>query len=82
MKAHIIFSTIAMMLFSHVAFGQETEENIYPTEIATEFANQPRAAMSTCSQKYRENKEAGVEQPRWIVKGGGYWSECSKALKN
>ncbi len=41
-----------------------------------------KARMETCLDQYRANKTGGGNGGlRWIQKGGGYYSECTKKLK-
>lgn len=56
----------------------------YPTTVSDKYnAETPgKARMHTCLDQYRANKEKGVEQPNWIAKGGGYYSECNTKLKS
>lgn len=57
---------------------------IFPAAVASQYANlKPgRARMQTCLDQYKVNKvnnqNGGL---RWIQKGGGYYSECNKRLK-
>lgn len=56
----------------------------FPTEIAADFKNETpaKARMHSCLKQYHANKEAGtLNGLRWIQKGGGYYSLCSKRLK-
>lgn len=56
----------------------------FPTEIAADFKDETpaKARMHSCLKQYRANKEAGtLNGLRWIQKGGGYYSLCSKRLK-
>lgn len=55
----------------------------YPTTVSEKYASETpgKARMHTCLDQYRANKEAGVEQPNWIAKGGGYYSQCNAKLK-
>lgn len=41
-----------------------------------------KARMQTCLDQYKVNKSSSANGGmRWIQKGGGYYSECSKKLK-
>jgi hypothetical protein len=41
-----------------------------------------KARMHTCVDQYNANKAANANGGmKWIQKGGGYYSECSKKLK-
>ncbi len=56
----------------------------FPTEIAADFKDETpsKARMHSCLKQYHANKEAGtLSGLRWIQKGGGYYSLCSKRLK-
>ncbi|MFE0016890.1 antifreeze protein [Mesorhizobium sp. NPDC059054] len=56
----------------------------FPTEIAADFKDETpsKARMHSCLKQYHANKEAGtLNGLRWIQKGGGYYSICSKRLK-
>jgi len=56
----------------------------FPTEIAADFKDETpsKARMHSCLKQYHANKEAGtLSGLRWIQKGGGYYSICSKRLK-
>jgi hypothetical protein len=57
---------------------------VFPTAIAPEFANEKpaKARMKTCDAQYKANKANNANGGlKWIQKGGGYWSECNKKLK-
>lgn len=57
---------------------------VYPGAIAAKFASEKpyRARQKTCSEQYQANKARGDNGgQRWLEKGGGYWSECNKRLK-
>jgi hypothetical protein len=60
-----------------------TMGSIFPIGIAPKYAalHAGKARRMTCLDQYRANKAAGVSQVRWIKKGGGYYSECNKRLK-
>ena len=41
-----------------------------------------KARFQTCLDQYHANKANGGNGGlKWITKGGGYYSECNKALK-
>jgi hypothetical protein len=64
-----------------MAFGPGV---VFPKEISPKYANEPagRARLHTCLDQYRANKQGNANGGlRWIVKGGGYYSECNKRLK-
>lgn len=57
---------------------------VYPTAIDPKFAKETpaKARLHTCSAQYQANKKTNANGGlKWIVKGGGYWSECNKRLK-
>lgn len=57
---------------------------VFPTGVAAQYASlKPgRARMQTCLDQYRVNKSSNRNGGlRWIQKGGGYYSECNKRLK-
>lgn len=56
----------------------------FPSAIDKKYASETPAKgrMKTCVDAYHVNKDAGtLNDLKWIQKGGGYWSLCSKALK-
>lgn len=55
----------------------------FPTAVSDKYASETpgKARMHTCLDQYRANKAAGAEQPNWIAKGGGYYSQCNAKLK-
>lgn len=55
----------------------------FPSEVSTKYSSETpgKARMHTCLDQYRANKEKGSEQPKWIEKGGGYYSQCNAKLK-
>ena len=57
---------------------------VFPTAIDPKFAKETpgKARLHTCSAQYQANKATNANGGlKWIVKGGGYWSECNKKLK-
>src|SRR5580704_6281749 len=57
---------------------------VFPTAIAPAYANEKpgKARMKTCDDQYKSNKATNANGGlKWILKGGGYWSECNKRLK-
>jgi hypothetical protein len=53
-----------------------------PSETAKEAAPTGKARMHTCLDQYHANKVNNANGDlKWIVKGGGYYSECNKRLK-
>lgn len=55
----------------------------FPSDVAPKYANETpgKARMHTCLDQYRANKAGNVSQPKWIEKGGGYYSQCNARLK-
>lgn len=57
---------------------------VFPTAIDPKFAKETpaKARLHTCSAQYQANKANNANGGlKWIVKGGGCWSECNKRLK-
>jgi len=57
---------------------------VFPSAISPKYANESpgKARMHTCVDQYKANKETnGNGGLKWIMKGGGYYSECNKRLK-
>lgn len=56
----------------------------FPNEVSSKYSGETpgKARMRTCLDQYRANKESGAEQPKWIAKGGGYYSQCNAKLKD
>ena len=57
---------------------------IFPQVISSKYKTLSvgKARLLTCLDQYRANKSANANGGlRWIVKGGGYYSECNKQLK-
>jgi hypothetical protein len=57
---------------------------VYPTAVDSKYSKETagRARMHTCVDQYNANKATnGNGGLKWIQKGGGYYSECSKRLK-
>jgi hypothetical protein len=57
---------------------------VYPNAVDPKYSkeNAGRARMHTCLDQYNANKATnGNGGMKWIQKGGGYYSECSKKLK-
>src|SRR5262249_25313837 len=58
---------------------------VFPTAVTPKYSNQPagKARMATCLDQYKTNKANNANGGlKWIQKGGGYYSECSKRLKS
>lgn len=61
-----------------------TTDVVFPTAIGQKYAGEApgKARMHTCLDQYNANKATGGNgNLKWIQKGGGYFSECSKRLK-
>jgi hypothetical protein len=56
----------------------------FPSAVDPKYAKETpgKARMHTCVDQYNANKAANANGGlKWIQKGGGYYSECSKKLK-
>jgi hypothetical protein len=70
----------AMTTSAPVAVGNA----IFPNAVSPKYSNRSagKARMETCLDQYRANKANNANGGlKWIQKGGGYYSECSKRLK-
>jgi len=57
---------------------------VYPTAISPKYSKETagKARMHTCVDQYNANKATNSNGGlKWIQKGGGYYSECTKRLK-
>jgi hypothetical protein len=57
---------------------------VYPTAVDPKYSKESegKARMHTCVDQYNANKATNANGGlKWIQKGGGYWSECNKYLK-
>ena len=57
---------------------------VYPTAVDPKYSKESegKARMHTCVDQYNANKATGANGGlKWIQKGGGYYSECTKKLK-
>ena len=57
---------------------------VFPQAISPKYAQESagKARLHTCLDQYRANRASnGNGGLRWIAKGGGYYSECNKRLK-
>lgn len=57
---------------------------VFPTAVAPKYSSETpgKARMHTCVDQYNANKASGANGGlKWIQKGGGYYSECTKRLK-
>ena len=56
----------------------------YPSAVDSKYSKETagKARMHTCLDQYNANKASnGNGGLKWIQKGGGYYSECTKKLK-
>ncbi|MGO9682323.1 MAG: hypothetical protein ACLPTZ_06975 [Beijerinckiaceae bacterium] len=61
-----------------------TGNAVFPTAISPAHAKDSagKARMETCLDQYKANKATNSNGGlKWIMKGGGYYSECIKRLK-
>ena len=57
---------------------------VFPTAVSSKYSKESagKARMHTCLDQYHANKANNANGGlKWIVKGGGYYSECNKRLK-
>jgi hypothetical protein len=57
---------------------------VFPTAISPKYSKETagKARMHTCVDQYNANKATNANGGlKWIQKGGGYYSECTKKLK-
>jgi len=57
---------------------------VYPNAVDAKYSKETtaKARMHTCLDQYNANKATnGNGGLKWIQKGGGYYSECSRKLK-
>lgn len=57
---------------------------VYPSAVDPKYSKETagKARMHTCVDQYKANKATNANGGlKWIQKGGGYYSECSKKLK-
>jgi hypothetical protein len=57
---------------------------VFPIGLNPKYAQESagKARMHTCLDQYNANKATnGNGDLKWIMKGGGYYSECNKRLK-
>ena len=57
---------------------------VFPFTVSPQYSKESafRARLHSCRDQYRANKATGGNGGlRWIQKGGGYWSQCNKRLK-
>lgn len=56
----------------------------FPTAVDTKYSKETagKARMHTCVDQYNANKASNANGGmKWIQKGGGYYSECTKRLE-
>ena len=57
---------------------------VFPTAVNPKYSKETegKARMHTCVDQYNANKASNANGGlKWIQKGGGYYSECTKKLK-
>jgi hypothetical protein len=57
---------------------------VFPSAVSSKYStlSAGKARMKTCVDQYNANKSNnGNGGLKWIMKGGGYYSECNKRLK-
>ncbi len=57
---------------------------VFPSAVDAKYSklSPGKARMETCLDQYRANKATNANGGlKWIQKGGGYYSECTKKLK-
>ncbi|HEX4149832.1 MAG TPA: hypothetical protein VHY20_12625 [Pirellulales bacterium] len=57
---------------------------VFPSAVDPKYSKESagKARMHTCVDQYKANKASnGNGGMKWIMKGGGYYSECNKKLK-
>jgi hypothetical protein len=57
---------------------------VFPKAVDSKYSKEPegKARMHTCVDQYNANKAGNANGGlKWIQKGGGYYSECTKKLK-
>jgi hypothetical protein len=57
---------------------------VYPSAVDPKYSKETafKARLHTCADQWNANKTTNATGGlKWIQKGGGYWSECSKKLK-
>jgi hypothetical protein len=61
-----------------------TGNAVFPSGVSPKYSSESagKARMHTCRDQYDANKATnGNGGLKWIMKGGGYYSECNKHLK-
>ena len=57
---------------------------VFPSAVSSKYSSESpgKARMHTCLDQYHANKNNNANGGlKWIQKGGGYYSECSKRLR-
>jgi hypothetical protein len=57
---------------------------VFPSAVSPKYANESagKAREHTCLDQYKANKADNANGGlKWIMKGGGYYSQCNKRLK-
>jgi hypothetical protein len=57
---------------------------VFPNAVSQKYSSESagKARMHSCLDQYNANKAGGGNGGlKWIMKGGGYYSECNKRLK-
>lgn len=57
---------------------------VFPSKVDAKYSKETegKARMHTCVDQYNANKASNANGGmKWIQKGGGYYSECTKRLK-
>lgn len=58
---------------------------VFPTAVSPKYSSETagKQRMHTCLDQYKANKATGGNGTlKWIQKGGGYYSECTKKLQS
>jgi len=57
---------------------------VFPTAVDSKYSNEKpgRARRKTCLDQYKANKATNANGGlKWLQRGGGYYSQCTKKLK-
>ena len=57
---------------------------IFPSAVDSKYSNEKpgRARRKTCLDQYKANKATNANGGlKWLQRGGGYYSQCTKKLK-
>jgi hypothetical protein len=66
------------------ASPEPTGNAVFPSAVSPKYASESpgKGRFHTCLDQYHANKETnGNGGLKWMMKGGGYYSECNKRLK-